>query len=438
MILEKATYYVGTERRETQREIPAQKDVGIEWNVINVYPDVEYQTVLGFGGAVTEAAGVVYSKLNEESRKKLIEAYYGKDGNNYVFGRCSIDSCDFGLGNYSAKETEDASFSLDRDKKYILPLLDDIYRTKKIKLFMAPWSPPAYMKTNGEKNHGGKLKKEYYSAWAEYMCSYLSEYKKLGYDVFAVSTQNEPKATQRWDSCVYSTEEEADFLGMYLYPQMKKYGLKDIRRIVWDHNKERAYERLEGVYKSVSDKSAVSGVGYHWYSGDHFDALKLISEKYPDKLSVFTEGCVEGVKGDAGEYVKHAEKYAHEIIGCLNNGCNVFIDWNILLDEKGGPNHVGNFCEAPVMADGNGGIRFNPSYYAIRHFSKYLISGAKRIATTSFSKDVECTAWKNPDGKAVLVVLNMAMETIPLHIRLNGSFYETELKEKSIVTVILN
>ena len=110
MTIEKATYYVGTERKETQREITANKDVGIEWNVINVYPDVEYQTVLGFGGAVTEAAGYVYSKLNEESRKKLIEAYYGKNGNNYVFGRCSIDSCDFGLGNYSAKVTEDASF----------------------------------------------------------------------------------------------------------------------------------------------------------------------------------------------------------------------------------------------------------------------------------------------------------------------------------------
>ena len=430
--------YVNGQVSTESSTVSTEKDnKWIEANAVNVYPEIEYQTLIGIGGAVTEAAGYVYSTLNVEKKKQFIAAYYGENGNNYLLGRCSIDSCDFGLGNYSAKNTEDGEFSLARDEKYIMPLLDDIYREKKIKLFMAPWSPPAYMKTNGEKNHGGQLKKEYYAEWASYMCKYLSEYKKLGYDVYAVSTQNEPNATQRWDSCVYTTEEEAEFLGGYLYPQMKENGIDDIKRIVWDHNKERVYERLRTACESIEDKSAVSGVGYHWYSGDHFDSLKLISEKYPDKLSVFTEGCAEGFSKDAEFASKTAERYAHEIIGCFNNGCNAFIDWNILLDENGGPNHASNFCEAPVMADGKGGIKFNPSYYAIGHFSKYLVSGAKRIATSSFSKNVECTAWKNPTGEIVAVAFNPSSTNLPICVRINGRFFRAELKEKSINTFVI-
>lgn len=425
---------ISTENTTTSTE---QDNKRIEANVVNVYPECEYQTLMGFGGAVTESAGYVYSQLDEETKEQFIAAYYSENGNNYMLGRCSIDSCDFGLGNYSAKETEDSDFSLSRDEKYIMPLLNDIYRIKELKLFMAPWSPPAYMKTNGQKNHGGQLKKDCYAAWAAYMCRYLLEYRKLGYDVYAVSIQNEPNATQKWDSCVYTPEEEAEFLGKHLYPQMCKEGIADIQRIVWDHNKERAYERLHNAYIQIEDKSAVSGVGYHWYSGDHFDALKLISEKYPNMLSVFTEGCAEGFSNDKAYAEKNAERYAHEIIGCFNNGCHAFIDWNILLDENGGPNHASNFCEAPVMADGKGGIKFNPSYYVIGHFSRHLVSGAKKIATSSFSKNVECTAWKNPNGEIVVVALNPSRDCVPIAVRIKGAFFKVDLKSKSINTFVI-
>ena len=432
-----STCYAGGEISTQTKTVEKETDYSrVESCVVNVYPDAEYQTLLGFGGAVTEAAGYVYQSLNEEARKKVIAAYYGEGGNNYAFGRCSIDSSDFGLGNYSAKESEDAPFSLARDAKYVMPLLDDIYRERKIKLFFAPWSPPAYMKTNGEKNHGGKLKAECYSAWAAYMCEYLAAYRELGYDVYAVSTQNEPHATQRWDSCVYTMEEESDFVGGHLYPQMQEKGLGDVRRIVWDHNKERSYERLDGMSKRIADKNAVSGVGYHWYSGDHFGALKLIYERYPDKLSVFTEGCAERFVKDKAYAGKNAERYAREIIGCLNHGCNVFIDWNILLDENGGPNHESNFCEAPIMADGQGGIVFNPSYYAIGQFSKYLVSGAKRIATSSFWKDIECTAWKNPDGEIVVVALNTGEKGFTVRVRMDGEFVTADIPPKSIHTFL--
>ena len=431
------THFEGRDAVTTHNEIALKADDGTEWNVVNLYPDAEYQELYGFGGAVTEAAAYVYAGLDAPARRQLIEAYYGQTGLGYGYGRCSVDSCDFGLGNYSAQESPDAPFSLQRDEKYILPMLADIYRTRRIGIFMAPWSPPAFMKTNGEKNRGGKLKREDYGQWAEYLCRYLLGYRARGIDVCAISAQNEPNATQPWDSCTYTAEEEGEFLGKYLYPAMLRNGLGDIRRIVWDHNKERVYERLKSVYDELEDKRAVCGVGYHWYSGDHFGALRLIGERYPHLLSVFTEGCVEYSGSKKSSVIRHAARYAHEIIGCLNNGCNLFLDWNILLDEAGGPNHKNNFCEAPVMTDGKGGLVFNPSYHVIGHFSRYLRRGARRIAVSSFSKDAEVTAWKNPDGGIAAVIFNASDRACPVHLRVNGKIAAIDCEANSICTCLL-
>ena len=414
---------------------------GIERLLLNLYPQIAFQTILGFGGAMTEAAGSVLCQLPEGERQKIIESYYGKDGLGYTLIRTHMDSCDFSLGNYCADDVpgdiEFAHFSLERDNKHIIPFLKEIKRiSEDFKLFMAPWSPPAYMKTNNNRNGGGELKPEYYRAWARYLAHYIKEYEKAGLPVFCVSTQNEPKAVQTWDSCVYSAEQERDFILNHLRPALNEEGITPLI-MIWDHNKERMLERSELI---IDDKTngIVGAIGFHWYSGDHVEAMSLTHKRFPDKLLISTEACVEYSRHAREDAHKHAAFYAHDIIGGLNNGMHGFIDWNLVLDEKGGPNHVGNYCEAPIMCDTKEGKWYkNASWYFIKHFSKYIRPGAKRIGHSLYTSQLEACAFVNPDGSIVTVVHNPSREEIPYKLRVHGHISDCTAKPQSISTIII-
>lgn len=300
----------------------------------------------------------------------------------------------------------------------------------------APWSPPAFMKTNGEMNHGGKLKREYYEAWAAYFVKFLEAYKKAGIPVRFLTTQNEPMAVQTWDSCIYTSEEEALFVRDYLGPALAQAGFADTGIYVWDHNKEEAYQRFKEVVADERTKKYVSGAAVHWYTGDHFEAAELIRKQYPDKEVFFTEGCVEYSRfADSGE-VEKAEMYAHDIMGNLNAGVSASFDWNLFLDAEGGPNHVGNFCAAPVMCDpGEDTFEKRLSYYYIGHFSRYIEPGAVRIGMTRYSDAVEAAAFLNPGGERVLVLLNKSDKEVPVTVREAGYGMETVLTPHSIHTI---
>ncbi|MDF2908515.1 MAG: glucosylceramidase, partial [Herbinix sp.] len=368
------TNYVNNEKEVVVKEYEAKPEIkGVENHVINLYPEVEYQTLLGFGGAITEAAGYAFSKLTKENQEKALELYFGELGNGYHLMRSHIDSCDFSLSTYAAmNDPEDmqlSSFQQEREEQYILPLLRAANQRagKAFDLMLSPWSPPAFMKTNGDRTHGGKLKEEYRKAWAEYICRYIKEYEKKGFPVNRLTIQNEPAAVQTWDSCIYSAEEEKVFLRDYLYPTLSEQGLDHIKLNIWDHNKERMYERA----KTIIDEETINmvdGVAFHWYSGDHFEAITLTHEAFPEKELIFTEGCVEYSRFSADQ-LKNAQMYAHDIMGNLNAGMTGFIDWNIFLDEKGGPNHVGNYCDAPIMVNTQTGeLMVKLSYDYIGHF----------------------------------------------------------------------
>lgn len=300
----------------------------------------------------------------------------------------------------------------------------------------APWSPPAFMKTNGEMNHGGKLKREYYEAWAAYFVKFLEAYKEAGIPVRFLTTQNEPMAVQTWDSCIYTSEEEALFVRDYLGPALEQAGFADTGIYVWDHNKEEAYQRFKEVVADERTKKYVSGAAVHWYTGDHFEAAELIRKQYPDKEVFFTEGCVEYSRfADSGE-VEKAEMYAHDIMGNLNAGVSASFDWNLFLDAEGGPNHVGNFCAAPVMCDpGEDTFEKRLSYYYIGHFSRYVEPGAVRVGMTRYSDAVEAAAFLNPGGERVLVLLNKSDKEVPVTVREAGYGMETVLTPHSIHTI---
>ncbi|BCN32198.1 glycoside hydrolase family 30 protein [Anaeromicropila herbilytica] len=415
-----------------------------EMNIVNIYPEITYQEIYGFGGAFTESSGYNISLLSEKKQREIAEAYFGENGINYTLCRTHINSCDFALGNYAyvedEKDTNLETFNRDRDRQYILPFIQLAKEVSEneITFLASPWSPPSFMKTNGEMNHGGKLKEEHQDTWARYIAKYIKDCKNDGIDITMLTVQNEPEATQTWDSCRFSAKEEMEFVRDHLGPVLKEEGLSHVKIYVWDHNKEILFERARDILEDEKAKEYIAGVAFHWYTGDHFEAVQLVKEQYPDKELLFTEGCVEYSRFMDSNEVYKAEMYAHDILGNLNAGMNGYIDWNLVLDEKGGPNHVGNFCAAPIMCDTKQDtFEKRLTFYYIGQFSKFILPGAKRIAHTRYTDHIEVTAFLNPNGEKVVVLMNKSEKEVPVILSVCGTGTELTIGEHSIVTLVL-
>ncbi|MDD3278210.1 MAG: glycoside hydrolase family 30 beta sandwich domain-containing protein [Lachnospiraceae bacterium] len=411
-------------------------------NQIRIFPEIRRQQMKGFGGAFTESAGYCYSKFDDEVKERFLKAYFSEDGLRYNVGRTHINSCDFALGNYAAVEqTKDglSEFDMTRANQYVLPLIQDACTVKgeKIELLLSPWSPPSYMKTNGEMNHGGQLKEECYGDWAEYVAVYLEHLRAEGLQLTYLTVQNEPAAVQTWDSCIYSAKEEMVLVRDFLAPTLAAHGLGDIKILVWDHNKEIIYDRAK---ESLSDEKArgfIYGVAMHWYTGDHFEQLDLVKEAFPEKEIFFTEGCVEYSRFVDSNEVKKAEMYAHDMIGNFTHQVSAFFDWNLLLDAKGGPNHVGNFCAAPIMCtESEKDFEKRLSYYYIGHFSRYIEKGAYAVACSRYCSEIETAAFINPSGEVVVVLLNRQDKAIETSVGIDGMGTDLVLKGHTITTLI--
>lgn len=294
------------------------------------------------------------------------------------------------------------------------------------------------MKTNRARSGGGSLRRGFEKFWAEYICKYIQELQKVGISVKRLSLQNEPIAVQKWDSCTYSAEEEKRFLRDYLYPTLLKQGLADVEIFIWDHNKERAYERACAVIDGETDHM-IAGIAFHWYSGDHFEALALCRERFPDKKLILSEACIEYYKFDADSHLAHAQKYAHDIIGNLNAGMNAFYDWNLLLDETGGPNHANNFCDAPYLYDRMQKEILEQNTLAyLWHFTHYIQPGAVRIGFSRYTDALEVTAFRNPNGSLAGVILNSGIEEHTVVFRLLGETAEVLIKPEAIVSFVID
>ena len=413
-----------------------------ELYLLNIYPQVQYQEIQAFGGAITDAVAATLERMPENISSEVIRAYFSTDGIGYRYIRTHIDSCDFSTEPYAAvTDFEDKSFStfsLKRAENRVIRWIKEAYKAagERLPVMLSPWSPPAFMKTNGRRVDGGHLKKECYSDWAKYICRYIAEFRNRGINVTALSIQNEPNATQTWDSCLFTSDEERIFLRDYLYPELCKANLSDIDIYIWDHNKERMVDRARAVITDDT-KDMVSGVAFHWYSGDHFDAVRIAKEMFPDKHLAFSEGCIEYSRFDTNQ-IRNAQMYGHDMIGNFAAGMDTFIDWNICLDEQGGPNYVGNFCEAPIICDTeNGTLAYKLSFYYISHFSSFIKPGAKRIATTIYTDEIEQVAFLNPDGSIVVVIQNRAVVVKNVSLRMAGNLIDVELPAESISSIVV-
>ena len=413
-----------------------------------VNPKKTFQEYLGIGGAITDASAEVFSTLNNEQQERVLQSLYGKDGIGYNIIRTSIHSSDFGLGSHTYIEEGDSSlqtFSIKKDKEKRVPFIKRaiaLIKKEDLVFYASPWSPPAFMKTNKNMLQGGKLLPEFRQSWANYYVQFIKAYEKEGIPVWGLTIQNEPMAVQRWESCIYTANEERDFLKNYLGPTLEKAGLGDKNIVVWDHNRDLISDRANTIFEDPEASKYAWGIGFHWYETwtgglPKYDNLKNIKESFPSKNLLFTEGCAEGFNSENLQFWPNAERYGNSIINDFNSGVVGWTDWNILLDERGGPNHVQNFCFAPIHADTKTGLlTFTPTYYYIGHFSKFIKPGALRISTTTSRTAIESTSFKNKDGKIVTVVMNKTDAKMGYKLIVGNSETFLEIEPRAMQSII--
>ncbi|MCI4666947.1 MAG: glycosyl hydrolase [Bacteroidia bacterium] len=413
-----------------------------------VNPAKTFQKVLGIGGAITDASAEVFAKLSKAQQENFLKSYYDKEeGIGYTLGRTSIHSCDFSSGSFtyvsdSAKDLN--TFNIDHDRTFRIPMIKRAIAAAggSMMFYASPWSPPPFMKTNKHMLRGGSLLPEYAGAWALYYSKFIKAYEKEGIPIWGLTIQNEPMAVQRWESCIYTAEQERDFLKNHLGPTLQREGLGDKKIIVWDHNRDLINHRANTIFSDPAAAKYAWGIGFHWYEnwtgGDPmFNNLGDIKEAFADKNLVFTEGCNERFDSEKYEYWPNAERYGRSMINDFNEGVVAWTDWNILLNDKGGPNHVGNFCFAPVHATEDDSLIFTPTYYYIGHFSKFVRPGAKRVSTSSSRSALLSTSFENEDGSMVSIVMNHTDEAVKYFLFAGGdASTEMEIPARAMQTII--
>ncbi len=483
---QKILYSAAGEAILKEQDIPVSAELPypdhVENNVVNLYPQATFQTIDGFGGAMTDTAAWLLSGLSKEIRKELMEYFFGKDGLDMKFIRVNLDSCDYSLMEYQAVEDPIAdpelhTFSLKRDKEFILPMLKEaLDEGFNISVLLSPWSPPACWKTAPTRKggnaaiygmmgqntqnepsrcNGGSLKPEYYGSWAKYMVKFVKAYLDEGIPVTMLSVQNEAAAATSWDSCVWTAEEEFTFAKNFLYPELERAGLADkIGLYIWDHNKERAFERAMLAFSDEELRKVVQGVAFHWYAGDHFEAVDLISRLYPEKILMSSECCEFNLCGmkrspmggflgldkstDASLELKEAAHYAHDIIGNINGGMHRWIDWNLVLNPAGGPRHVEDgFFTATVVINPDGSYHKKMSAYYVEMIARTIKPSATKIGFTRYCDDFELTAVKNPDGTISAVFLNTKDADACANIRIDGQLLNISIPAHTISSLVL-
>ena len=440
-----------TEQRLSQGETLAfGKSVQPSEGEISVFvnPHKSFQTFIGVGGAFTDASAEVFAKLPQDKQQELLTAYYDKEqGIGYSLARTTIHSSDFGSHSFTYIEEGDKelkTFSIDHDREFRLPLIKQAIDAAggELLVYASPWSPPAFMKSNNNMLKGGKLLPEYFESWAMYYTKFIKAYEAEGIPIWGITIQNEPMAVQRWESNIYTAEEERDFLKNYLGPIMEREGLGDKNIVVWDHNRDLISQRANTIFEDPEAAKYAWGIGFHWYETwaggtTMHDNLYNVAQSFPDKKLLFTEGTNERFSRDKYQYWPNAERYGHSMINDFNAGTVGWTDWNILLDENGGPNHVQNFCFSPIHADTRTGeLIYTPSYYYIGHFSKFITPGAKRISTTVSRSHLLATSFQNENGKIATVVMNQSDDDIAYNFIVEDKEVELTIPARAMQTLV--
>ncbi len=440
---------------------------------IKLLPSNTLQTITGFGGAFTESSAYLLNKLSKHNRDTILKAYFSKEGARYSLTRTHMNSCDFSLSNYSYTPVEDdinlEHFTIDEDRDDLIPMIKDALKISEdgFKIFASPWTAAPWMKDN---NHwvGGKLLPKYYDTWALFFSKYIDAYKEEGIDIWGFTVENEPHGNgNNWESMHFTPKEMTDFVQFHLGPKLEADGKGDKIILGYDQNRAGLKEWVDEMYRSEASSKYFDGTAIHWYEStyDYFpEALQYAHQKAPNKFLIETEGCVDSEipawKDDAWYWKKEAtdwgwdwasdeekhlhpkyapvNRYARDIIGCLNNWVDGWVDWNMVLDKQGGPNWFENWCVAPVIVDPETDeVYFTPLYYTMAHFSKYIRPGAKIINLTNSDPDLMVTSAINPDKTIAVVLFNESNTPKSVNLKLNDYHIDFSISGQAIQTVII-
>jgi len=440
---------------------------------IIIAPEEQYQTITGFGGAFTESSAYLLNELSKENREEILKAYFSKEGANYSLTRTHMNSCDFSLDQYSYAPVEDdmelENFTVEEDMDDLIPMIKDAMAISEegFRIFASPWTAPPWMKDNKEWV-GGKLLPEYYDTWALFFSKYADAYKAEGIDLWGFTVENEPHGNgNNWESMHFTPEEMTDFVQHHLGPKLEADGKGDLIILGYDQNRAGLKEWVDVMYKDEASSKYYDGTAVHWYESTYEvfpEALQYAHDKAPDKYLIETEGCADSEvpkwKEDAWYWSKEATdwgwdwasekdkylhpkyvpvyRYARDIIGCLNNWVDGWVDWNMVLDTQGGPNWFENWCLAPVIVDPEKDeIYYTPLFYTMAHFSKYIRPGAKRIGF-EYSNDVlQVTAAQNPDGSIAVLVFNEGETDQTFNIKLHEKSTAVQISAKALQTIVI-
>ena len=366
---------------------------------ITVRKDIELGTWQGLGGAITEATAYNFSKLSKEKQNKLIDAFYGKNGLDYRWCRLSIGSNDFCLEPYQyTRRASLRDFNILHDKRWVLRMLKKALQQKDLQIIASPWSPPACLKTTHLQRFGGHLKPWRYRTYARYIRKWLDAYGEEGVKIRYITPQNEPRAVQVWESCVYSYRAQRR-LAKHLASALE--GL-DTEILLWDHNKKELTKVADQLLKESNPK--VAGLCYHWYEGTCPEQMWQVRQKYPDITMLGSEMCVGFSSYDPKDWATAANPYYYEIMSDINTGAIAFLDWNMLLDWRGGPSYCQNYVKSPVILSEKGDdFILTPIYDALKKFNQLYPAGSQIIRCDYDSKDIAAVARKTKSGYEVVV-----------------------------------
>jgi glucosylceramidase len=430
---------------------------------IKLNPSQKFQTITGFGGSFTESSAYLLNKLSKKNRDTILQAYFSEEGANYSLTRTHMNSCDFSLSQYSYSPVEDDMeleyFTVKEDKDDLIPMITDAMKVSKngFKIIASPWTAAPWMKDN-KKWVGGKLLPKYYDTWALFFSKYADAYKEEGIDIWGFTVENEPHGnSDNWESMHYSPEEMTTFVQHHLGPKLEADGKENLKILGYDQNRAGLKEWVDVMFKDEASSKYYDGTAIHWYESTYEvfpEALQYAHHKAPNKYLIETEGCIDSQvpewNNDAWYWKKEAtdwgwdwasdkdkhlhpkyapvNRYARDIIGCLNNWVDGWVDWNMVLDRQGGPNWFENWCVAPVIVDPEKDeVYFTPLYYTMAHFSKYIRPQAQVIGLENSDTDLQVTAAQNTDGSIAVVVFNEG--------KIKKSF-KLQLEEKEILVNI--
>jgi glucosylceramidase len=422
-----------------------KKTTSLNWPIIEIDTTAIYQEIEGFGAALTgSSAYLINRKLDDTQRSAILQDLFDPvNGIGISYLRLTIGASDFSLSDFSyddipAGETDFnlVQFSLSQDLDDVVPVLKEIIQVSpNIKLLGSPWSPPAWMKTNGSMK-GGKLKPECYDVYADYFVRYIQEMKNQGITIAAITPQNEPLYfTASYPCMEMQPEEQKNFIKDHLGPKFSAAGI-NTKIIIYDHNWD-VTDYATSILDDPGAKNFIAGSAFHAYAG-YVTAMSTVHNAHPDKDLYFTE--ISG-GGWATDFSSNLMWFMENIfIGTTRNWSKVALLWNLALDLNSGPSNNGcaNCRGVITITQYNGWITKNEEYYSIAHFSKFVRPGAVRISSfvPQTLTSLGVVAFLNPDGSKTLVACNYSSDIKSFSVKQDGKCFSYSVSPKSVVSIV--